>query len=134
MSKHKSRYGGAVLLRPDGQRPNKARQHREMVLIVIESDGFVEVYGDRSRLRVHIAHRLACPIESTKQRLLTEEILESQMPLWARQLYYPSNRLATGSVADCRAPNEEVQRLEALRWLQDLAEWGSKWTAATTTT
>jgi len=123
-----------VLLRPDGQRPNKARQQRETVLVVIESDGHVEVYGNRDRLRVYIAHRLACPVENTRQRLLTEEILESQMPLWARQLYYPSNRLASGSVADCRAPNEEVQRLEVLRWLQDLGEWEKKWTAATTTT
>ena len=131
--KRKLRYGGAAVLRPDKQsRP--VRPQREGVLVVIEHDGHVELYGRRDRLRVHVAHRLACPIESTEQRLLTEEILDLRLPAWARELYYPSNRLAVGDVRECLPPDEEVARLEALSWLKELEEWQAKWTAPPATT
>jgi len=132
--KRKLRYGGAAVLRPgEKAQPRSVRQEREPVLLVVERDWF-ELYGRRDRLRVHVAHRLACPIESTEQRLLTEEILELRLPAWARELYYPSNRLAVGDVRECLPPDEEVARLEALSWLKELEEWQAKWTAPPATT
>jgi len=126
--KRKLRYGGAAVLRPGGKtRPGRARQEREPVLLVAEADGHFELYGRRDRLRVHVAHRLACPIESTEQRLLTEEILELRLPAWARELYYPSNRLAVGDVRECLPPDEEVARLDALQWVRELNAWQAKW-------
>ena len=133
--KQKLRYGGAAVLRPgEKAQRGRARQEREPVLLVAEADGHFELYGRRDRLRVHVAHRLACPIESTEQRLLTEEILELRLPAWARELYYPSNRLAVGDVRECLPPDEEVARLEALSWLKELEEWQAKWTAPPATT
>jgi len=124
------RCSGAVVLRPgEKAQPGKARQEREPVLVIIEADGTVEVFGNRDRVRVHIAHRLACPIESTEQRLLTEQVLELRLPAWARELYLPANRLATGDVRECLAPDEEVARLEAMSWLKELGEWQTRWTA-----
>ena len=134
MTKPKIRCGGAVVLRPDGATPGRARPEREPVLVVLESDGWVEVYGNRERLRVHVANRLGCPVESTQQRLLTEEILELRLPAWAKELYVPSNRLAVGDVRDCRWPDEEVARLEAIAWLQEVEQWRAKWMAAPPTT
>ena len=129
------RCSGAVVLRPGKQaQPGRARQEREPVLLVAEADGHFELYGRRDRLRVHVAHRVGCPIESTEQRLLTEEILELRLPAWARELYYPSNRLAVGDVRECLPPDEEVARLEALSWLKELEEWQAKWTAPPATT
>jgi hypothetical protein len=125
------RCSGAVVLRPGKQaQRGRARQEREGVLVVIEHDGTVELFGRRDRLRVHIACRIACPIESTEQRLLTEEILELRLPSWARELYLPVNRLAIGSITECRWPDEEIERLEVLDWLKKLDGWKSKWTAS----
>ena len=129
------RCSGAVVLRPgEKAQPGKARQEREPVLVIIEADGTVEVFGNRDRVRVHIAHRLACPIESTEQRLLTEEILQTRLPAWARELYLPANRLAIGSITECRWPDEEIERLETLGWLRELDRWRAKWTAPPATT
>ena len=126
--KRKLRYGGAAVLRPgEKAQRGRARQEREPVLLVAEADGHFELYGRRDRLRVHVAHRLACPIESTEQRLLTEEILELRLPAWARELYYPSNRLAVGDVRECLPPDEEVARLDALQWVRELNAWQAKW-------
>ena len=125
------RCSGAVVLRPgEKAQPGKARQEREPVLLVVESDGHVELYGRRDRLRVHVAHRLACPIESTEQRLLTEQVLELRLPAWARELYLPANRLATGSITECRWADEEIERLEALQWMKELNAWQAKWATA----
>jgi len=128
--KRKLRYGGAAVLRPgEKAQPRSVRQEREPVLLVVERDWF-ELYGRRDRLRVHVAHRLACPIESTEQRLLTEEILELRLPAWARELYLPVNRLAIGSIKECRWADEEIERLETLGWLRELDRWRAKWTAS----
>jgi hypothetical protein len=125
------RCSGAVVLRPGGKaQPGRARQEREGVLVVIEHDGTVELFGRRDRLRVCVAHRVASPVESTEQRLLTEQVMELRMPAWARELYYPSNRLAVGDVRECLPPDEEVARLDALQWLRELNAWQAKWATA----
>ena len=124
------RYGGAAVLRPgEKAQPGKARQERERVLVIVEHDGFISVFGDRERLQVHIAHRLACPLQDTKQRLIAEAILEARLPPQFRELFLPANRLATGDVRECLPPDEEVARLEAMSWLKELGEWQTRWTA-----
>ena len=129
------RCSGAVVLRPgEKAQPGRVRQERERVLVIVEHDGFISVFGDRERLQVHIAHRLACPLQDTKQRLIAEAILEARLPPQFRELFLPANRLATGSITECRWADEEIERLEALSWLRELEEWKAKWTAPPATT
>ena len=99
----KTRGQAPIVARSVAKRP-KLRQ-RTRVLIVLNSDGFVEVYGEG--LSVHIAQRLTVDGNAAEA---TDEYLDSTLPKAFRDLFYPVKRLAVGQCRRITAA-EELDRL-----------------------
>lgn len=90
-------------------------------LVVLHSDGFVEVFGDQG-LDVQVV--LMPHMESRAGELLAEQWLEGSLPLRMRGVYCPQRRVASGKIRTLR-PTDILQaewELELLRRLDRLEE------------
>jgi len=88
------------------------------VLIVMDSTGAIEVYC-HPRINIHVGHRL-----DTNDIELQESYLESTLPKWAKEMFWPVN-LRTRDVPIKRTVEQEKERLldvEILNGLQQFKE------------
>ena len=95
------------------------RPRRHRALVILHSDGWVEVYGRRRFLQVTVANKL-----HTEEETLAEEYLDMTLPKGVRQLYAPIRLLAAGQV-DRMTAREELERRWRVEWLAALREVGS---------
>ncbi len=102
---------------PKAKRP-KLRQ-RPRVLIVLNSDGFIEVYGEPG-LSVHIAQRLH--VEGNATEATADEYLDRSLPKAFRELFYPVKRQAVGQCRRITVADEMDRRVDlaVLRELRNL--------------
>lgn len=66
---------------------------REPVLVVLHSDGWVEVYGDRKRVNVRVVQRVHSTADDVAD--LLDELVESDAKRHG-DLYFPRNLIAQG--------------------------------------
>jgi len=72
----------------------KKRPQREAVLVVLHADNFVEVFAEKT-VNVRIVR---CPESSCdKMHTTAEDIVEWQLPLYWRKLYFPGKVRATAN-------------------------------------
>lgn len=94
---------------------------REKVLIVMYSDGWIEVYADKN-VDAHIAQRLH--ITNPKNATNADEYLESTLPRCYRELYWPIKLRASGQckkVTPEQALNTHLE-MHLLREIRNLGE------------
>jgi hypothetical protein len=87
---------------------------RTRVLVVLNSDGFVEVYGD-DHINVHFTQRIHT--DTRAGEILADQLVDVTLPRVYRDLFYPRNMRAAGQ---CRKVTAE-QRLEIIADLDLLA-------------
>jgi hypothetical protein len=87
------------------------------VLVVVHPDGYLEVFGNRQRVRARVVNALDV-LPGTE--LVAEECLDAQLPAPYRRLHLPGCLVATGSARNCRSVADELDRLGDLRLLQAL--------------
>ena len=98
--------------------PNPARlRQRVRVLIVANSDGFIEAYGESS-VSVHIAQRLHTDGGSGSE-VDADEYLDRVLPGPFKELYYPNKLLTVGQCQKVTA-EDEVNRRENLAVLREV--------------
>jgi hypothetical protein len=95
------------------------RVQRQPVLVILDAEGGLEVYGDRRDIGVVVAHKLVTTMPETER--LAEDYLESTLPPALRWLYHPRH-LRTVDRFRPRTAGEELERLWRLDWLKALAE------------
>ena len=96
--------GQAFSVAPGAPRPTPTP-----VLVVLNPDGFVEVYGDN--ISVHIAQRLDVAPAPYNERV-ADELLDAKLPWRFKQIYFPSKRRACGQ---CRRVTVEDELDRQLR-------------------
>ena len=69
---------------------------RQPVLVVVNHDGFIEVYANRNAVNCHIAVKPEAVGADEEQ--LAEDVIELEMPRRYRELYWPGNQVAVGQV------------------------------------
>ena len=84
--------------------PVKIRQ-REPVLIVINPDGFVEVFGDRIDAR--IVNRVT--VSTVEGEIKADEVIERLLPERHLKIFYPGSRRAIGNLERIK-PADLLQR------------------------
>ena len=98
-----------------------ARQPRQPVLVVIHSNGFVQVYGDKSLVDVHIG--IIPSMTSDEGQILAEQYFELEIPKRHRDVFWPVNLLDTHQVRT-RTPADIAQRETGLALCNVLSEIG----------
>jgi hypothetical protein len=100
--------------RPKPKRPKLWQRAR--VLVVLNSDGFVEIYAQRG-LVVHIAQRLH--VDGNETEATADEYLDATLPKAFKELFYPVKLQAVGQ---CRrlTVEDEVNRRTTLAVLREL--------------
>jgi hypothetical protein len=93
---------------------------KESCLIVLSSDGWIEVYCERT-VQVHIAHRLHVTTRETAQ--LADEYMDVALPRRFKRLFIPGRLRATGRVERWSA-ERELRKLEQLADLSVIREIG----------
>ena len=81
---------------------------RQPVLVVVNHDGFIEVYANRNAVNCHIAVKPEAVGADEEQ--LAEDVIELEMPRRYRELYWPGNQVAVGQVRK-RTP-EQIAEFE----------------------
>jgi len=79
--------------------------HRVPVLVVLYSDGSVEVYAPKGRVAVRIAVKLHATTPESGE--LAEEYMERSLPRLGRDVYWPVNLAGAGN---CRKVTAEMER------------------------
>ena len=75
---------------------NTARQPRQPVLVVLHSDGFVQVYGDKSTVDAHI---VIMPLQTTNEgQIWAEKYVDMYLPKRHSDVFWPSNLIGTHQV------------------------------------
>jgi hypothetical protein len=92
---------------------------RVRVLLVLNSDGFAEVYGP-PEVCVHVANRLHTD-GGNPADVAADEYLDRTLPRVYRELYYPRNLRASG-IVERRTAADELDRRAALAIVADLRE------------
>lgn len=77
-------------------KPTTPRPPKQPVLVILHSDGYVQVYGDRKLVDCHVA--IMPQMTSDKGQMLAEQILELELPLRYKQIYWPGNLIGTHQV------------------------------------
>lgn len=97
---------------------SKSRQ-RARVLVVLNSDGFVEVYGEPGLL-AHVAQRLH--VDGNASEVSAEEYLDLTLPKAFKELFYPVKLQAVGQCRRVTVADEVSRRVDAaiLRELRNL--------------
>jgi len=113
VSRHRRIGGSAVLSAPGAPHP-APRSERVLVLIVVHADGYVQVFGERDKVNVHVANALRI---EPHEEILAEAFLDCTLPARYRALHLPRNLLAVAHVGDCRTAEAEQRR----RWAVDFA-------------
>lgn len=90
---------------------------REPVLVVLHSDGWVEVYGERKRVSVQVVQRVHSTADGVAD--LLDEAVERDAKRHA-ELYYPRNLLTTGQCERVTAA-DRVERAHTLGMIDALA-------------
>ncbi len=110
-------HASPAVARIVAKRP-KLRQ-RARVLIVLNSDGFVEVYGEPG-LWIHVAQRLQA--DGNQAEVMADEYLDATLPKAFKELFYPVKLQAVGQCRRIRAEDEVNRRinLAVLRELRNL--------------
>jgi hypothetical protein len=102
---------------------NSPRPPATPALVILNADGFFELYSD-SLLRVLVVQRLDV---APQEEILADDLLTARLPQAFKNLYWPSKRRAIGQ---CRrvTPDDRIDtlaRLAALRDIQELSHDGS---------
>jgi hypothetical protein len=97
----------------------RAPRHRIPVLLVLNSDGYVECYGEPG-LTVHVVHRLDV---HSDDEILADDFLTASLPPRFRGLYFPINLRATGLCGN-RTASDEAERRFRLELVRELAAIG----------
>jgi len=90
--------------------PEIPKVQREPVLILLHSDGYVEVYGQN---HVDVVTRIVPKMETPKGEILAEEWVEKSLPLRYRKLY-GANCLRTTAMLREIAPSD-IAQVKAIR-------------------
>ena len=98
----------------------KSRQ-REKVLIVLNVDGFVEVYAE-DHVDCRIVNRV--DVSDPEAEILAERVVEKQLPPAYCDLFYPGGRRAIGNVESIR-PSDLWQRETNSRIHKTLRLWSN---------
>ncbi len=99
-------------------KPRPRITKRTKVLVVLSSDGFVEVFGGRE-VDCHVAQRLA--VDSIEAERMAEEFLDGTLPKRFRELFLPGMLRATGLVERI-TPEKALDTLWQLEILKGLRE------------
>lgn len=92
---------------------------RQPMLVLLASDGWVEVYGDWEDVTVVVANKLETTAPETER--LAEDYLDMTLPRKGRAVYSPGNLLAVGQV-ERRTAADESERRHRVAWLAALRE------------
>ena len=87
-------------------------------LVLLHGDGYVEVYGDRKALDVHVSLMLDGSDETAIAR---EEYMELTLPRRFQELFWP-NKLIRFANLQRRTAEQELDRLVTLDILRTLRE------------
>ena len=99
---------------------NRFRRPRPVpVLVVLHSDGYVEVFGSDA-VRPVVVNRL----DSCADPLLIDEYLETQIPRSHRPIHLPRCLRGTGSLEQLTAAGE-IDRLSRLQTLERIERVGA---------
>ena len=99
------------------------RSPRQPVLVVLNSDGFVQVYADQEKVDVHCA--IMPTIVSDEGQILAEQYLELEMPRRHREVFDPNKLADTHQVRE-RPPNDIAHRETGLELCRELSEIGEE--------
>ena len=99
------------------------RPTRQAVLVVLNSDGFVEAYADQSLVDVHIVNKPA--MTSNAGQILAEQYLETEIPRRHREIYFPGNLVDTNQVRT-RTPDDIADRETGLALCNVRSEIGKE--------
>lgn len=86
---------------------------RVPVLVVLHSDGYVEVFGEH--LDVHLVQALAA---EQPEEVLADEYLDATLPRRFRDLHYPYN-LVAAACCERRTAEDELYRRLALELVRE---------------
>lgn len=100
--------------------PKPLRKPPVRVLLVLNADGFVEVYGP-PEVTVHVALRLATDGGHEAEQT-ADELLYATLPRNYRDLYFPRHLRAMGN-CERRTAGDEIDRRCALATLADLRDF-----------
>jgi len=92
--------------------PEVPKVQREPVLILLHSDGYVEVYGPN---HVDVVTRIVPKMETPKGEILAEEWVEKSLPIRYRKLYGANCLRATAMLREV-APSD-IAQVKAIREL-----------------
>lgn len=95
---------------------NASQTGRVPVLVVVNHDGHLEIYGDRKRVDVHVAQKLEVP-EVPEHEQLAESILENDLPPRHKPLYWPGQIICRANVITV-TPSMELSR----QWYVSVSE------------
>jgi len=70
-------------------KPTTPRPPKQPVLVVLDPDGFVQVYGDKSAVDVHIG--IMPSMDSDEGKILAEQYFELELPRRFKEVYWPVN-------------------------------------------
>ena len=98
--------------------PRKPRQ-RTRVLVVLSSNGFVELFADKN-VDFHVAQRLH--VETIEAERLADDLLDITIPKPFRNLFFPGKLRATGLVEKITAEMalDTLYKLSILRGLREM--------------
>jgi len=80
---------------------------KQPVLVVANSDGYLEVYGDKSLVDVHIVNKPH--MTSDEGEILAQEYMELELPKRHRDVFWPVNLVDTHQVRRM-TPDDLAQR------------------------
>jgi NADPH-dependent 2,4-dienoyl-CoA reductase/sulfur reductase-like enzyme len=106
--------------KPTRKKPRPPKP-RTRVLVILSSNGFVEVFAERE-VDVHIAQGLH--VETIEGERLAEEFLDGTLPKRFRELFLPGMLRATGLVERITPERAlyTLWQLEILKGLRELRE------------
>ena len=99
-------------------KPPRKPRPRTRVLVVLSSNGFVELFAGKD-VDFHVAQRLH--VETIEAERMVDEYLTNALPKQYRDLFFPGKLRATGLVSSV-APGKEIEARYQLSILKGLRE------------
>jgi len=100
-------------------KPPRKPQKRTRVLVVLSSNGFVELFADKD-VDFHVAQRLH--VDTIEAERLAEDLLDITIPKSFRNLFFPGKLRATALVEKITAETalDTLYKLSILRGLREM--------------
>ena len=95
---------------------------REAVLCVIHHTGEVELFAEPS-VRLKVVH---FPRVKEELRGKAEEVVECELPIRYRRLYFPGKCRASGDVLLCMTPAERLNAMANMELVKVVSKWERK--------